>query len=54
MGELQGNIVEFNLYVRGVLNDCSSYGVNANETLANVMWAYSKVDDKKFIWFAEH
>jgi hypothetical protein len=35
------------------LNDCASYGVNADETLVNVMWAYSKVDDEKFIQFAE-
>lgn len=48
MVELHGNIVVFNDYVRGLMNDFSAFGASCDEMVDNVMWAYGKVDDEQF------
>lgn len=48
MTELHGNVVAFNDYVRGLINDFAAFGASCDEMIDNVMWAYGRVDDEQF------
>ena len=51
MVELQGNILEFHSYVRGIVNDLAAYGTTSTELHVNVLWAYAVVEDESFCRF---
>jgi hypothetical protein len=51
--EMQGNIVEFHMYVTGVQNDFAAYNVTCDDLPINLFWAYQEVDDELFVRLAE-
>jgi hypothetical protein len=53
MNEMQGNIVDFNTYVKSLINDFLAYGANCDEKMPIVFWAYLTVEDNKLVRLAE-
>jgi hypothetical protein len=45
MGEVSGNITEFNNYVKDIEFSLASYGQQSDELLMNVFLAYDEVED---------
>jgi hypothetical protein len=46
--EMQGNIVEFHTYIKGLQNDFAAYNVTCDDLPINLFWAYQEVDDEQF------
>jgi hypothetical protein len=53
MSELQGNVVEFNTYVKDLISDFAALGARCDEITHNVFWAYLIVEDEKLVRLAE-
>jgi hypothetical protein len=51
--EMQGNIVEFHMYVKGLQNDFAAYNVTCDDIPINLFWAYQEVDDERFVRLSE-
>lgn len=54
IGELSGNISDFNNHVKNIGTAMTSYGERADELMMNVMMAYEEVEDEDFVSYIKN